>query len=113
MFPAVCRVQDLSGTIQKVSSYLGRPLVEDEVNSCVKHCSFSSMKVNKMVNYSLVSKEIIDHSKGSFMRKGEASHLIHRQSRLEDIDHKNVHTELMQTKLFEPYVTLIFLKLEN
>ncbi|TWW67955.1 sulfotransferase family 5A, member 1 [Takifugu flavidus] len=62
---------DLSGTIQKVSSYLRRPLVEDEVNSCVKHCSFSSMKVNKMVNYSLVAKDIMDHSKGSFMRKGK------------------------------------------
>lgn len=72
MFPAVCRVQDLSGTIQRVSSYLQRPLGEDEVNSCVKHCSFSSMKVNKMVNYSLVAEDIMDHSKGSFMRKGEA-----------------------------------------
>lgn len=65
-------VQDLSGTIQKVSSYLRRPLVEDEINRCTKHCSFSSMKVNKMVNYSLVANEIMDHSKGSFMRKGEA-----------------------------------------
>lgn len=55
-----------------MSSYLQRPLAEDEVNSCVKHCSFSSMKENKMVNYSLVAKELMDHSKGSFMRKGEA-----------------------------------------
>lgn len=30
------------------------------------------MKENKMVNYSLVAKEQMDHSKGSFMRKGEA-----------------------------------------
>ncbi|CAF94448.1 unnamed protein product, partial [Tetraodon nigroviridis] len=62
---------DLRGTIQKVSSYLQRPLAEDEMNSCVKHCSFSSMKENKMVNYSLVAKELMDHSKGSFMRKGK------------------------------------------
>lgn len=55
-----------------MSSYLQRPLVEEELNSCVNHCSFSSMKDNKMVNYSLVAKELMDPSKGSFMRKGEA-----------------------------------------
>jgi len=46
------------------------PLLEDEVSSCVKHCSFNSMKNNKMINYSLIPDEIMDYSKGSFMRKG-------------------------------------------
>ncbi|XP_008291323.1 sulfotransferase family 5A, member 1 [Stegastes partitus] len=62
---------DLQGTIKRVSSFLQRPLVDDEVNNCVKHCSFSSMRDNQMVNYSLVPEQIMDHSKGSFMRKGE------------------------------------------
>ncbi|XP_051235651.1 sulfotransferase family 5A, member 1 [Dicentrarchus labrax] len=62
---------DLYGTIKRVSSFLQSNLVEDEVNNCVKHCSFSSMKNNKMVNYTLIDEEIIDHSKGSFMRKGK------------------------------------------
>ncbi|XP_073321269.1 sulfotransferase family 5A, member 1 [Pagrus major] len=62
---------DLHGTIKRVSSFLQCPLVEDEVNSCVKHCSFSSMKDNKMVNYTLIAGEIMDHGKGSFMRKGK------------------------------------------
>lgn len=44
--------------------------MDDEVNNCVKHCSFSSMKDNKMVNYTQIAEEIMDHSKGSFMRKG-------------------------------------------
>lgn len=65
-------IQDLLGAIKRVSSFLQCPLVEEELNSCVKHCSFSNMKDNKMVNYSLIAKEILDHSKGSFMRKGEA-----------------------------------------
>lgn len=62
--------QDLHGAIKRVSSFLQCPLVEDELNNCVKHSSFSSMKENKMINYTLVPEEIMDHSKGSFMRTG-------------------------------------------
>ncbi|XP_072237361.1 sulfotransferase family 5A, member 1 [Leuresthes tenuis] len=62
---------DLNGTIKKVSSLLQCPLLEDEVSSCVKHSSFNSMKNNKMINYSLIPDEIMDYSKGSFMRKGQ------------------------------------------
>ncbi|XP_056268940.1 sulfotransferase family 5A, member 1 [Pseudoliparis swirei] len=62
---------DRHGAIKRVSSYLQTPLLEDEVNNCVKHCSFSSMQDNKMANYTLVSEEIMDHNKGSFMRKGK------------------------------------------
>ncbi|XP_029318661.1 sulfotransferase family 5A, member 1 [Cottoperca gobio] len=79
---------DPHGAIKRVSSYLQSPLLEDEVNNCVKHCSFSSMKSNKMANYSLVSQEIMDHSKGSFMRKGEIG------------DWKNMFTE-EQNQYFE------------
>uniref|UniRef100_A0A3Q2QYE6 Sulfotransferase n=1 Tax=Fundulus heteroclitus TaxID=8078 RepID=A0A3Q2QYE6_FUNHE len=61
---------DLHGTINRVSSFLQRPLLEHELNDCVKHCSFSSMKDNKMINYTLIPDEILDHSKGCFMRKG-------------------------------------------
>uniref|UniRef100_A0A672FCJ8 Sulfotransferase n=1 Tax=Salarias fasciatus TaxID=181472 RepID=A0A672FCJ8_SALFA len=62
---------DPQGAIKKISLFLQCPLAEDEINNCVKHCSFSSMKDNKMINYTLVPQEIMDHSKGSFMRKGE------------------------------------------
>lgn len=62
---------DLHGAIKRVSSFLQCPLVEDELNNCVKHSSFSSMKENKMINYTLVPEEIMDHSKGSFMRTGK------------------------------------------
>lgn len=68
ILPSCC--QDRHGAIKRVSSYLQTPLLEDEVNNCVKHCSFSSMQDNKMANYTLVSEEIMDHNKGSFMRKG-------------------------------------------
>ncbi|XP_060892790.1 sulfotransferase family 5A, member 1 [Labrus mixtus] len=62
---------DLHGAIKRLSSFLQCPLVEDEVNNCVKHCTFNSMKHNNMVNYTLVSPDIMDHNKGSFMRKGK------------------------------------------
>ncbi|XP_040888785.1 sulfotransferase family 5A, member 1 [Toxotes jaculatrix] len=79
---------DLHGAIRRVSSFLQCPLVEDEVNACVPHCSFSSMKDNKMVNYTLVTEDIMDHNKGSFMRKGKTG------------DWKNMFTE-EQDQYFE------------
>ncbi|XP_061620237.1 sulfotransferase family 5A, member 1 [Phyllopteryx taeniolatus] len=62
---------DFQGSIVKVSAFLQCPLVEDEVNSCARHCSFSSMRDNRMINCTLIPHEILDHSKGSFMRSGK------------------------------------------
>ncbi|XP_015239936.1 PREDICTED: sulfotransferase family cytosolic 2B member 1-like [Cyprinodon variegatus] len=62
---------DLQGTIKRLSSFLQCPLLEEELNDCVRHCSFGCMKDNKMINYTLIPDEILDHSKGCFMRKGE------------------------------------------
>ncbi|XP_056318913.1 sulfotransferase family 5A, member 1 [Danio aesculapii] len=63
--------QDLRGSLQKVSHFLHCTLHKEELNLAEKHCSFNSMKENAMVNYTLIPKEIIDHSKGKFMRKGK------------------------------------------
>ncbi|XP_026176390.1 sulfotransferase 2B1-like [Mastacembelus armatus] len=83
---------DLHGAIKRISSFLQCPLEEGKVNDCVKHGSFNSMKDNKMVNYTLIAEEIMDHSKGSFMRQGTVG------------DWKNMFTEeqdqyLVQEKL--------------
>ncbi|XP_059212514.1 sulfotransferase family 5A, member 1 [Centropristis striata] len=72
---------DLPGTIKKLSSYLQSPLLDHEVDNCVKQCSFSSMKDNNMSNYTLITEDILDHSKGSFLRKGKVG------------DWKNMFTE--------------------
>ncbi|XP_051984233.1 sulfotransferase 2B1-like [Xyrauchen texanus] len=63
--------QDLHGSLEKVSRYLMCSLTEDELTSAQKYCSFNSMKENAMVNYTLIPQEIMDHSKGKFMRKGK------------------------------------------
>ncbi|XP_019935259.2 sulfotransferase family 5A, member 1 [Paralichthys olivaceus] len=79
---------NLHDAIGKVSSFLQCPLVEEEVNNCVKLCSFASMKNNNMVNYTLIPHEIMDQSKGSFMRNGKTG------------DWKNMFTE-EQNQYFE------------
>ncbi|KAI2662250.1 Sulfotransferase 2B1 [Labeo rohita] len=80
--------QDLHGSVQKVSRFLQCPLTEDELILAQKHCSFNSMKENAMVNYTLIPQEIMDHSKGKFMRKGKVGDWMNtfteEQSRLVD-----------------------------
>ncbi|NXB90495.1 ST2B1 Sulfotransferase, partial [Vidua chalybeata] len=63
--------QDLRGTAQRLSSFLGCPLAPGTLAALEQHCSFSAMRDNAMANYSLIPAEIMDHSQGRFMRKGE------------------------------------------
>lgn len=62
--------QEPRRTIQKLSEFLGRPLGPKEEDVILEHSSFSFMSQSNMVNYSLLSKEIIDQSQGKFLRKG-------------------------------------------
>ncbi|XP_028257999.1 sulfotransferase family 5A, member 1 [Parambassis ranga] len=87
---------DLPGSIKRMSSFLQCPLVEDEVINCVKHCSFSSMRDNKMINYTLVSEDIMDHSKGSFMRKGEVGDWKHTFTEEQNQYFESIFTSKMQ-----------------
>ncbi|KAJ8247315.1 hypothetical protein GJAV_G00244900 [Gymnothorax javanicus] len=63
--------QDLRGSLKRIGGFLQCPLKAEELDSTQRHCSFSSMKENAMVNYTQISEEIMDHSKGRFMRKGQ------------------------------------------
>ncbi|NXY20217.1 ST2B1 Sulfotransferase, partial [Atrichornis clamosus] len=71
--PSADRVppQDLRGTAQRLSTFLGCPLAPETLAALEQHCSFSAMRDNVMANYSLIPREIMDHSRGCFMRKGE------------------------------------------
>ncbi|NWY10654.1 ST2B1 Sulfotransferase, partial [Aphelocoma coerulescens] len=62
--------QDLRGTAQRLSTFLGCPLAPGTLAALEQHCSFSAMRDNAMANYSLIPNEIMDHSQGRFMRKG-------------------------------------------
>ncbi|XP_036400421.1 sulfotransferase family 5A, member 1 [Megalops cyprinoides] len=63
--------QELRGSLERLSTFLQCPLVAAELTSAQQHCTFSSMKENSMVNYTLIPEEIMDHTKGQFMRKGK------------------------------------------
>uniref|UniRef100_A0A8C0INB0 Sulfotransferase n=1 Tax=Chelonoidis abingdonii TaxID=106734 RepID=A0A8C0INB0_CHEAB len=54
----------------RLADWLGCPLQPEESRAIQQHCSFSSMRENTMVNYTLIPCEIMDHSRGRFMRKG-------------------------------------------
>ncbi|KAG8437572.1 hypothetical protein GDO86_008326 [Hymenochirus boettgeri] len=62
--------KDLRGCIKKLCKFLGSPMYSKEVDRVEKHCKFSNMSQNKMVNYMLIPCEILDHTQGKFMRKG-------------------------------------------
>ncbi|XP_068097198.1 sulfotransferase 2B1-like [Hyperolius riggenbachi] len=62
--------KDHHGSVIRLCKFLGKDLTDAQIDSVVKHSSFSSMKENKMSNWSQMSSDILDHTKGSFLRKG-------------------------------------------
>ncbi|NXL87848.1 ST2B1 Sulfotransferase, partial [Alectura lathami] len=62
--------QDLRGTAQRLAAFLGCPLEPETLEALEQHCSFAAMRDNAMANYTLIPREIMDHSQGHFMRKG-------------------------------------------
>ncbi|XP_069757977.1 sulfotransferase family 5A, member 1 isoform X2 [Narcine bancroftii] len=63
-------VKDLRKSILRLCNFLEHPLLPEAVDTTVWHCTFANMKKNKMINYTLIPNEILDHQKGEFMRKG-------------------------------------------
>ncbi|KAM8927050.1 sulfotransferase 2B1-like [Pelodytes ibericus] len=63
-------LQDLRGCVVRICKFLGQELDDDAIDSVVKHSSFKTMKENKMSNWTMLTSDVIDHSKGSFLRKG-------------------------------------------
>ncbi|XP_065272615.1 sulfotransferase 2B1-like [Emys orbicularis] len=62
--------KELGRSVEQLADWLGCPLQPEEIREIQQHCSFSSMRENAMVNYTLIPCEIMDHSQGRFMRKG-------------------------------------------
>ncbi|XP_008296990.1 sulfotransferase family 2, cytosolic sulfotransferase 3 isoform X2 [Stegastes partitus] len=63
-------VQDLPAALRRISSFLGRNLSEEVIQKIAEHCSFKTMKSNRMSNFSLVPKVYMDNDKSHFFRKG-------------------------------------------
>ncbi|KAM3873443.1 sulfotransferase 2B1-like [Diretmus argenteus] len=65
-------IQDLDGSIRRVSDFLGSNLNEEAIRMIAQQSSFNTMKTNCMSNYSLVPQEMMDSNKSPFQRKGIA-----------------------------------------
>ncbi|KAM3922398.1 sulfotransferase 2B1-like [Leptodactylus fuscus] len=63
-------LQDLRGGVIRICKFLGQELDDAQIDLVVKHSTFKSMKENPMSNWSQIPSEIMDLSKGAFMRKG-------------------------------------------
>ncbi|XP_076594421.1 sulfotransferase family 2, cytosolic sulfotransferase 3 isoform X3 [Chaetodon auriga] len=63
-------VQDLPAALRSLSDFLGSNLSEEVIQKIAEHCSFKTMKVNSMSNFSLVPKVLMDSDKSPFLRKG-------------------------------------------
>uniref|UniRef100_A0A8C9ZR76 Sulfotransferase n=1 Tax=Sander lucioperca TaxID=283035 RepID=A0A8C9ZR76_SANLU len=64
--------KDLPAAVRRFSDFLGRNLSEEVIQKIAEHCSFKTMKTNKMSNFSLVPKEFMNPDKSPFFRKGVA-----------------------------------------
>ncbi|XP_069597076.1 sulfotransferase 2B1-like [Ranitomeya imitator] len=63
-------LQDLRGCVVRICKFLGQDLDDAQIDLVVKHSSFKAMKENVMSNWT--QSELVDNSKGSFLRKGVA-----------------------------------------
>ncbi|KAI4886706.1 hypothetical protein NFI96_021395 [Prochilodus magdalenae] len=62
-------IQDLKGSVSRISQFLGKSLSPEVVEKITVNCEFKNMKQNKMSNYSLVPEEFMDRKKSEFLRK--------------------------------------------
>ncbi|XP_034063528.1 sulfotransferase family 2, cytosolic sulfotransferase 3 isoform X2 [Gymnodraco acuticeps] len=62
--------QDLPAALRQMSDFLGRNLSEGTIQKIAQHCTFKTMKTNRMSNFSLVPKEYMNLEKSLFLRKG-------------------------------------------
>ncbi|XP_064557663.1 sulfotransferase 2B1-like, partial [Zonotrichia leucophrys gambelii] len=81
--------QDLRGSVQRLCSFLGRPLSPSAVDAVVANASFVTMSHNPMSNFSLSPAFILDRRRGPFLRKGISgdwrNHLTPEQSQRFDL----------------------------
>ncbi|XP_036403749.1 sulfotransferase 2B1-like [Megalops cyprinoides] len=63
-------ILDLNDSVSRIARFMGKSLSEEVTKKIADHCTFKSMKQNKMSNYSLVPEEFMDQKKSEFLRKG-------------------------------------------
>uniref|UniRef100_A0ABM5G7K4 Sulfotransferase n=1 Tax=Pogona vitticeps TaxID=103695 RepID=A0ABM5G7K4_9SAUR len=62
--------KDLRGSVLKICSFLGKKLTEEEVDAVVDNATFDKMRKDRRANYENMESDIVDHTRGGFLRKG-------------------------------------------
>ncbi|XP_078240959.1 amine sulfotransferase [Pogona vitticeps] len=62
--------KDLRGSVLKICNFLGKKLTEEEVDAVVDNATFDKMKKDRRANYENMESDIVDHTRGGFLRKG-------------------------------------------
>nr|XP_060609197.1 amine sulfotransferase-like [Anolis sagrei ordinatus] len=62
--------KDLRSAVLKICNFLGKRLSEEEIDDVVDMASFGKMSADRRANYTTLSSDLLDFSKGSFLRKG-------------------------------------------
>uniref|UniRef100_A0A670IBQ2 Sulfotransferase n=1 Tax=Podarcis muralis TaxID=64176 RepID=A0A670IBQ2_PODMU len=62
--------KDLRSCVLKLCNFLGKRLTEKEVDAVVDQATFNKMKADPRANYEFMPPDLMDHSKGHFLRKG-------------------------------------------
>ncbi|XP_070809196.1 amine sulfotransferase-like [Pituophis catenifer annectens] len=62
--------KDLRSSVLKICNFLGRELSGKEVDDVVDKATFDNMKMDSRANYTFLPPDILDFSKGNFLRKG-------------------------------------------
>lgn len=91
-------IEDFPAVLRKIADFLGSNLSEEVIQKIAEHCSFKSMKVNSMSNFSLVPKQYMDSEKSPFLRKGISgdwkNHFNSEQlARFTSVIHKELENE--------------------
>uniref|UniRef100_A0A8D3DXC4 Sulfotransferase n=1 Tax=Scophthalmus maximus TaxID=52904 RepID=A0A8D3DXC4_SCOMX len=61
---------DLKDSVARIAQHLEKPLDTEVIEKIADRCLFKNMKQNKMSNYSLAPRGIMDQTKSEFLRKG-------------------------------------------
>ncbi|XP_042301276.1 amine sulfotransferase-like [Sceloporus undulatus] len=62
--------KDLRSSVLKICNFLGKSLPETKVDDIVDKASFDKMRVDPRTNYETIAPDILDNTKGHFLRKG-------------------------------------------